>query len=186
VASSKVSDIERWVKDLSIPFIAEVSGDNYATYAQCGKPLSYLFLDPTHEKKEEYINRVKSVAEKYYGKVNFVWIDAIKFGDHAKSLNLQEVHWPGFVIHDIEKQLKYPYDQSQEITAEGVGDWVAQFVDGKLVPQLKSQPVPEKQDENVYTVVGKNFDQVVYDDTKDVFLELYATWLVMVIPPLDR
>jgi len=179
VASSKVADIEQWIKDLSVPLVDEVSGENYAVYAQSGKPLAYLFLDPSHEKKEEYINSLRPIAEQYKGKIHLVWIDAIKFGDHAKALNLQEIKWPSFVVHDLEKQLKYPYDQSLEVTSEGVADWVRQYLDGKLVPQLKSQAVPASQDDNVYTVVGKNFEEVVFDDSKDVFLELYATWYVV-------
>jgi protein disulfide-isomerase A1 len=108
--------------------------------------------------------------------MNFVWIDAVKFGDHAKALNLAEVKWPAFVIQDLEKQLKYPFDQSKEVTADGAGDWVEQYLSGKLQPQLKSEPIPETQDESVYTLVGKNFDDVVFDDAKDVFIEFYATW----------
>ena len=43
-------------------------------------------------------------------------------------------------------------------------------------PELKSEPIPESQDEPVLVLVGKQFDEVVFDDSKDVFLELYASW----------
>jgi protein disulfide-isomerase A1 len=112
--------------------------------------------------------------------MNFVWIDAIKFADHAKALNLVEAKWPSLVIQDIEKQLKYPLDQSKEFTTEVVESWVKQYLDGELQPQLKSQPIPANQDEPVYVLVGKTFDEVVYDDSKDVFVEFYATWSVMI------
>ena len=36
--------------------------------------------------------------------------------------------------------------------------------------------MPAEQDEAVYTVVSKSFEDVVYDDDKDVFMEFYATW----------
>lgn len=173
-------DIEDWLKELSIPVIDEVSGENYATYASSEKPLAYLFIDPTSDKKEEQIAAVKPIAQKYKSKINFVWIDAIKFGDHAKALNLQEASWPSFVVQDLATQLKYPYDQSKAVTSEGVSDWVVKYLDGKLEPSLKSQPIPETQDESVYTLVGKEFDQVVFDDSKDVFVEFYASWFVLV------
>ena len=179
VASSKVADIEEWVKDLAIPILDEVSGENYAVYAQSPKPLAYLFLDPTDEKKQEYINAVKPVATRYKNKINFVWIDAVKFGDHAKALNLPEAKWPSFVIQELSTQLKYPHSQNQAVSGESVTHWVERYLDGKLEPELKSQPIPESQDESVYTVVGKNFEEVVFDDSKDIFLELYATWYVV-------
>ncbi|CAF4035415.1 unnamed protein product, partial [Rotaria magnacalcarata] len=40
---------------------------------------------------------------------------------------------------------------------------------------IKSQPVPEQTDD-VKVVVGKNFNDIVNDDTKDVLIEFYAPW----------
>ncbi|KAF8897574.1 protein disulfide isomerase [Infundibulicybe gibba] len=176
VSSATLQDLEDWIKELAIPIIDEVSGDNYAIYAESPKPLAYLFVDPTSEEKDAQIAAIKPIAQKYKTKVNFVWIDAVKFGDHAKALNLQEVKWPAFVLQELSTQLKYPFDQSKDITAEGVSDWVSQYLDGKLEPKLKSQPIPEKQDENVFELVGQQFEEVVFDDSKDVFVEFYASW----------
>jgi protein disulfide-isomerase A1 len=176
IAEAKSTDFSDWLKDAAVPTMDEVSGENYAVYAQSEKPLAYLFLDPSNEAKDEQIAKVKAVASKYKSKVNFVWIDAIKFGDHAKALNLHEAKWPSFVIQDMVKQLKYPFDQTQEITTEAINSYVERYLDGDLKPELKSEPVPESQDESVYVLVGKEFDQVVFDDSKDVFVEFYASW----------
>ncbi|TFK89825.1 protein disulfide isomerase [Polyporus arcularius HHB13444] len=176
IASAQVKDIESWIGDLSIPIIDEVGAENYQTYATSGKPLAYLFVDPTDEKHNEYVDSIKPIAAKYKSKVNFVWIDAIKYGDHARALNLLESKWPSFVIQDLQKQLKYPYDQSKEVAPEDVEEQVQLFLDHKLEPQLKSQPIPEVQDEPVFNLVGKQFEEVVFDDDRDVFVEFYASW----------
>ena len=176
VSSATVEEIETWVKELSVPVLAEVNAENYMTYAQSGKPLAYLFVDPSSEAKDEYIERVRAVALEHKGRINFVWIDAIKFGDHAKALNLVEPTWPRFVLQDLEKQLKYPLKQTTELTTDAVKEFVASFVAGDLEPTMKSQPIPDSQDEAVYNLVGEEFDQVVFQDDKDVFVEFYATW----------
>jgi len=176
VVSATANDLEGWIKELSVPLLDQVNAENYQVYAQSGKPLAYLFLDPSDPKRDEAVGLLKPVAAKYKGKVNFVWIDAVQFGDHAKALNLAEAKWPAFVIQDLEKQLKYPYDQSQVYSPEAVDALVAKYVEGKLEPTLKSQPIPDKQDESVFDLVGKQFDEVVFDDSKDVFVEFYATW----------
>lgn len=44
------------------------------------------------------------------------------------------------------------------------------------MPMLKSEPVPEIQASLVKTIVGKSFDEIVRDPTKDVFVEFYAPW----------
>ncbi|ESK96047.1 protein disulfide isomerase [Moniliophthora roreri MCA 2997] len=176
IADAQVSDIEEWVQDLSIPIIDEVNAENYGIYAQSSKPLAYLFLDPTAADKDEHIAKIKPVAEAFKSKMNFVWIDAIKFGDHAKALNLAEAKWPSFVVQDLEKQLKYPFDQSKDVTTDGARAWVEAYLAGELQPELKSEPIPEKQDEPVFVLVGKQFEEVVFDDSKDVFIEFYASW----------
>jgi protein disulfide-isomerase A1 len=176
VTSATVETFEDWIAELSIPVIDEVTAENYMSYAQSGKPLAYLFVDPTSENKDEYIERVRAVALEHKVKINFVWIDAIKFGDHAKALNLPESLWPSFVVQDLGNQLKYPVDQKTEITTAVVKDWVESFVAGTLEPTLKSQPVPETQDEAVFNIVGKEFDKVVSHSDKHIFVEFFASW----------
>jgi protein disulfide-isomerase A1 len=176
IADATHEEIGNWVKEMAVPIVDEVGAENYATYAVSGKPLAYLFLDPTDAGKDAAIEMMRPVAQKYRGKINFVWIDAIKFGDHAKALNLNEVKWPAFVIQDLGQQLKYPLDQSAAVTAAAIEELAEGYVKGSLQPSLKSQPIPESQDEPVFELVGKQFDQVVFDDKKDVFVEFYATW----------
>ncbi|GLB33852.1 putative thioredoxin [Lyophyllum shimeji] len=176
ISSTTSKDLGDWLAELAIPVIDEVNAENYALYADNPKPLAYLFLDPTAEGKDAAIAAIKPIAQKYKSKVNFVWIDAIKFGDHAKALNVPEPKWPAFVVQDLQKQLKYPMDQSKEYAPEAADAFVEQYLAGKVEPTLKSQPIPESQDEAVYTVVGKSFDDVVLDDSKDVFIEFYASW----------
>lgn len=179
VAAATPKEIADWIKDLSIPIIDEVGAENYQLYATSGKPLAYLFLDPTKGDKDEQLAKMKPIAEKFRGKVNFVWIDSVKFIDHGRALNLNGNNWPAFVIQDLEKQLKYPFDQEKEVTADAVEAWTSDFVSGKLEPQLKSEAIPATQDEPVFTLVGKQFEEVVFDDKKDVFVEFYAPWLAL-------
>jgi protein disulfide-isomerase A1 len=174
--------MEEWLAEMAVPILDEVNGENYGLYANSPKPLAYLFIDINDEKSDEQIAMVKPIAAKYKSKINFVWIDAVKFVDHGKALNLNEPKWPAFVIQNLEKQLKYPIPQSKELTAELVTEQVVKYLDGALVPDLKSQPIPEAQDESTFTLVGKQFDEIVFDDKKDVFVEFYATWSVISCP----
>lgn len=181
ITSASVKDIEEWIQELSVPVIGEVNAENYAVYAASSKPLAYLFVDPSDEAHKEHIESIRPIAAEHKSKVNFVWIDAIKFGDHAKALNLQEPVWPSFVIQDLTKQLKFPFDQNIRITPERIAEMLENFHAGKLEPELKSQPIPATQDESVYNLVGKEFDKVVMDKSKDVFVEFYASWYAALV-----
>jgi protein disulfide-isomerase A1 len=51
------------------------------------------------------------------------------------------------------------------------------ILDGSVKPDFSSQEIPENDvDEGVKVVVGKSFDKIVLDETKDVLLEVYAPW----------
>ncbi|KAF8528674.1 thioredoxin-like domain-containing protein [Gautieria morchelliformis] len=176
VASLTVEDIETFIKDNSMPLVDEVGADNYQFYAESGLPLAYLFLDPATNNPEEHVANLRPLAKAHKGKLNFVWIDATKFSEHAKALNIQEPKWPAFVIQDLSQQLKYPLEQNEDVTASRVAAWVQRYLAGDLKPQLKSQSVPESQDESVFTLVSNQFDDVVFNDDKDVFVEFYAPW----------
>jgi len=62
------------------------------------------------------------------------------------------------------------------ISEKSLSDWVQEWVDGKLNANIKSQEIPESSDEAVKVIVGKTFDTVVNDKTKDVLVEFYAPW----------
>lgn len=48
------------------------------------------------------------------------------------------------------------------------------FFAGNLIPRLKSQPKPQKQEGPVTIVVGKTFEKIVLDKERDVLIQLYT------------
>lgn len=63
-----------------------------------------------------------------------------------------------------------------EITEENIIAFANEWTEGKLTATLKSEEIPAEQKDNVYTLVGKSFDSIVMDPTKDVLVEFYAPW----------
>jgi protein disulfide-isomerase A1 len=118
---------------------------------------------------------LKALAEKHKGKINFATIDAKAFGAHAGNLNLEVGKWPAFAIQDTVKNQKFPFSGS-EISEKHVGEFVQDYVDGKIEPSVKSEPIPEKQEGPVTVIVAKNYKDIVLDDKKDVLVEFYAPW----------
>jgi protein disulfide-isomerase A1 len=167
--------VEKFVSTASIPLIGEVGPETYAGYMATGIPLAYIFAD-TEEERTRIATLLKPVAEKHRAAVSFATIDAKSFGAHAGNLNLKVDQWPAFAIQDTVGNKKFPYDQDAEITAELIGKFVQDFVDGKVEPSIKSEPIPEKQEGPVQIVVAKNYHDIVLDDSKDVLIEFYAPW----------
>lgn len=65
-----------------------------------------------------------------------------------------------------------------EFSMDSFEQFVKDVQAGKLDPWMKSEPIPEDNDEpgKVKIVVAKNFDEIVNNEDKDVLIEFYAPW----------
>ncbi|ODQ67669.1 protein disulfide isomerase [Nadsonia fulvescens var. elongata DSM 6958] len=157
----------------SMPLIGEVNANTFSNYAQSGIPLCYLFIDD----EEDLVRITKWVeprAKELKGKVFFAVLDAKLYGGHAENVNLKQ-EFPALVVQNFETDKKYVLDQSLEVTEKSIKAYLDSFVSGELEPTVKSEPIPETQGP-VYTIVGKNYDDVVLNSKKDVLVEFYAPW----------
>lgn len=68
------------------------------------------------------------------------------------------------------------YKLNEEFSPESFEQFARDLVANKLEAFVKSEPIPESNPDAVKTVVAKNFDQIVNDETKDVLIEFYAPW----------
>jgi len=168
--------LSEFVETESIPLMDDIGPNNYSRYMDAGLPLVYLFTSSPEEKKTAGAV-VEPFAKKYKGKMNFVHIDAMKFGGHAPYLNAEQ-KWPALVVHNksATTDLKYPFPQDKPLDAAVVDKYFADFASGTLKPKFKSEPVPETNDGPVFTVTHSTYEKIVLDKSKDVLLELYAPW----------
>ncbi|SPC65691.1 probable proteine disulfate isomerase [Ustilago sp. UG-2017b] len=165
-----------FLKAQSIPLIDELSADNFMNYADSGLPLAYFFSDPESKDLESQIESLKPIAKANKGKLNFVWIDAVKYSAHAKALNIQGENWPAFAIQDIEGNLKYPLEDLSGDLVGKITDFVSKYNSGAIKPSIKSEPIPKDQDGPVHVLVADEFDAILGDDSKDKLIEFYAPW----------
>jgi protein disulfide-isomerase A1 len=138
-----------------------------------------LFVSKKGDDFQAKFDVFKEVAPAYKGKVLFIYINT----DEEDNLRILEFfgikveECPTYrYIHLGEDMLKYKPDTS-DITAATVGDFLKGIEDGTRQPHLNSEEIPEDWDSKpVKVLVGKNFDQVARDKTKNVLVEFYAPW----------
>jgi protein disulfide-isomerase A1 len=131
--------LESFLKAESIPLIDEVGPENFMTYAEANIPLAYYFTDPESTTKAADLEALKPLAKKYKGKLNFVWIDAIKFVNHAKGLNLQGEDWPSFAIQDVQASTKFPLEDLGKDAPAAIAEFVEKFIKCEVLPSSRSQ-----------------------------------------------
>lgn len=122
---------------------------------------------------------IKKIANDHRGKLYFVITDIIegieeRLADYLGVIqkDLPQLRITNVISDDIIKH--YIFDK--ELTEDNIRTWINQFLNNELMPTLKSEDIPETQNEQVYKVVGKTFNEIVYNPNKHVLLEYYASW----------
>jgi protein disulfide-isomerase A1 len=144
---------------------------------QDGIPLGYIFT-VTSDERARLSKMVEPLAKKYKDKIQFGTVDVETFGSLADDLHLENNHWPAFAIREPVTNLRFPLNDCQELSEQKLDKFLADFMNGKLKPTIKSQPLPEMQKGPVIDVVALNYDDIVVNNEKDVLIEFYTQWCV--------
>jgi len=140
-------------------------------------PGIFLYRDRNAENTAEFDRIMSSVASQVQGKIQVIVTDITEGLETrlAEYIGITSKDLPTVRIHDTRVDLK-KYNMEGEITEANVLAFVNNWEAGTLRPRLKSEEIPEKQEGDVVVLVGKSFDSIVLDDTKDVLVEFYAPW----------
>ncbi|KAG6415411.1 hypothetical protein SASPL_122822 [Salvia splendens] len=172
----KKSEIAKFVSANKLPIVITFSRESASMIFE--SPIKkQVLLFATSNNSQEAFQAFQEAANLFKGKLIFVYVDvgnedvgkpvADYFGitgDDPKVL--------GYVASEETK--KFVFDG--EVTLETIKTFGEAFVEDKLKPFYKSDPIPENNDGDVKIVVGNNFDDIVLDESKDVLLEIYAPW----------
>ncbi|OIV96659.1 hypothetical protein TanjilG_09201 [Lupinus angustifolius] len=173
-----VEALEKFVEESSSPLVTVFNND------PSNHPYVVKFFNSPHAKAMLFVNftaeGVESLKSKYREAAALYQKEGISFlvGDVEASQNafqyfgLQEDQVPLIIIqqNDGKKFLK------PHLEAEHISTWLKEYKDGKVAPHVKSEPIPESNNEPVKVVVGKSLQDIVFNSGKNVLLEFYAPW----------
>nr|CAB3445189.1 unnamed protein product [Digitaria exilis]CAB3448465.1 unnamed protein product [Digitaria exilis]CAB3503199.1 unnamed protein product [Digitaria exilis] len=138
-------------------------------------PLILLFAVANESSK--FLPIFKEAAKSFKGKLLFVFVerDNEEVGEPVANyfgITGQETTVLAYTGNEDAKK----FFLDGEVSLDAIKDFAEGFLEDKLTPFYKSDPVPESNDGDVKIVVGKNLDRIVLDESKDVLLEIYAPW----------
>ena len=163
------SALSQFVGANSLPLIGEIGPHNYKKYVDRNVPLVWIFIDYQDAEQVAALETFKSAAKEFSTKLAFAKLDGNKWAQHAKSFGLESAT-PGIVIEDRTSRKKFAYPAGSKLTATDFEAFLKSFEAKTLQPIFKSEPIPADNTAPVTILVGKNFDQVVLDNDKDVFV----------------
>merc|ERR1712190_663125 len=171
-------NIAKFIGSESLPLVIDFNHET-AQKIFSGEVKSHflMFSSAKAEDHADKLEKLRSLAKKYKGKMLFVTINTDE-EDHKRILEffgITESELPTYrAIKLGEDMAKYKPEDDKFENAE---QFVTDFMEGKLKQHLMSQEIPEDWDkEGVKVLVGKNFQEVALNAEKDVLVEFYAPW----------
>jgi protein disulfide-isomerase A1 len=136
-----------------------------------------VLLFVTSNDTEKFLPAFQEASKSFKGKLIFVLVETDN-EDVGKSVSeyfgISGSDPKVLAYTGNEDGRKFIFDG--EVTVAKIKAFGEDFLEDKLKPFFKSDPVPETNDGDVKIVVGNNFDEIVLDESKDVLLEIYAPW----------
>ncbi|XP_074538670.1 protein disulfide-isomerase A2 [Halichoeres trimaculatus] len=159
---------------LIIPFSQEVADKIFSSSILLH---TLLFINSSVESQTALIGESKAVAKKFDGKMLFISIDVIDALSHVlKYFGVSGADVPTARIINMGTEKKFAIP-SGDLTPKSLEKLCQEVIDDTAQPYFRSEEIPEDWDkEPVKVLVGKNFDSVTLDPTKNVFVEFYAPW----------
>ncbi|MED6123471.1 disulfide-isomerase [Stylosanthes scabra] len=174
----KVEALEKFVEESSIPVVTVFNNDpsNHpfvVKFFNSPNAKAMLFLNFTSDNAEALKSKYREAAEEYRSQgVSFLVGDVEASQGAFQYFGLKEEDVPLIIIqHNDGKKFFKPTLEPDHLTT-----WLKEYKDGKVAPYLKSEPIPETNNEPVKVVVANNFEDIVFKSGKNVLLEFYAPW----------
>jgi protein disulfide isomerase len=144
-----------------------------------GRSKSAIFL--IKSKSDKSLDDIfNNVAGNYRGKLIFV------VTGNKEELESRLMEYFGLTDSDLphiricevlkgEENVKF-YVNTDAVNQENIINFINNFFEGKLSPFYKSEEIPAEQNEKVFYLVGKQFNEKVINSQVNVLVEFYAPW----------
>ncbi|XP_066329067.1 protein disulfide isomerase-like 1-4 [Miscanthus floridulus] len=172
----KASAIANFVSANKLPLVTTLTQETSPSIF--GNPIKkQILLFAVASESSKFLPIFKEAAKPFKGKLLFVFVerDNEEVGEPVADyfgITGQETTVLAYTGNEDAKK----FFLDGEVSLEAIKDFAEGFLEDKLTPFYKSEPVPESNDGDVKIVVGKNLDLIVLDESKDVLLEIYAPW----------
>ena len=135
---------------------------------------SIVFLLTTEKEKRKYEKFMLNNAKKYRKNgLYFCLVDYEKETGIIQFIKHPGKNYPKVAIVDYQYGEFRKWYFNSTFNEKKVSDFFQDYVNGKYKAEMKSEKIPNEQNE-VYKIVGKTFMKEVIENDKDVFVKFYS------------
>merc|ERR1712194_300044 len=180
VEASTQEEMEKAFTANTFPLYGALDGETFGKYMEAGNGMVWTLLEMTadnvSEKVEESREMMTAIAKELSeDKYSVSHTNTVEFKKVLESM-FGITSFPKIVVQTkCGDKKNFIYDG--EMTKEGIMGFVTKVKTGEIKPNLKSEEPPEEpQADPVKVITGKTVESLVFDDQRDVLLEIYAPW----------
>ncbi|CAI9291448.1 unnamed protein product [Lactuca saligna] len=169
--------LEKFVEEATIPTVTVFNLDpkNHPfviKFFNTPNAKAMLFVNFSSKPFGAFESKYQDIANEHKGKgISFLIGDVEASQGAFQFFGIKEDHVPVMVINDDKEKYVKPNVEPHHLES-----WLKEYKDGKVTPYVKSEPVPEVNNQPVKVVVADNFNDIVFKSGKNVLLEFYAPW----------
>ncbi|KAL4685561.1 hypothetical protein H8959_001158, partial [Pygathrix nigripes] len=177
--STNKQELNRVIKQHLTDFVIEYNAENkdliYELYIMSHM---LLFVSKSSESFGIIIQHYKLASKEFQNKILFILVNADEPRNRRvfEYFRVAEVDIPSVQILNLSSDARYKMP-SDDITYENLKKFGRSFLSKNAKKHQSSEEIPKHWDQGlVKQLVGKNFNIVVFDKEKDVFVMFYAPW----------
>merc|ERR1712018_517565 len=177
--SATYKEIINFIRTNSVPLVGWRNKRNEFKYHE--RPLIVIYYDVNYAhqftKDTQYIrNKVVLVARNFVGSnLKFAISNEEEYAEEIKALGFEDSGADVNIGCFSEKQ-KFRMKVTDEFEAEDLAEFIEDLRLGKMMPYMKSLPVPKSQEGNVLKIVANNYEKEVHRVKKDAVVFFHAPW----------
>ncbi|XP_070811522.1 protein disulfide-isomerase A2 [Pituophis catenifer annectens] len=171
-------DLAQFISVQSLDLVMEFTNKNSSKIFGAKIPNHLLlFINKSVDSQLGLLDSFREGATAFRGQVLFLLVDVSGEGAGVlQYFGLKAHDAPALRFINIAANKKYRL-ATEGLTAHGLHTFCQEVLQGKIQPHLMSEEIPnDRNEKQVKVVVGKNFEQVAFDETKNVFVKFYAPW----------
>ncbi|XP_022993484.1 protein disulfide-isomerase-like [Cucurbita maxima] len=170
--------LEKFIEESSIPLVTVFDNDpnNHvylSKFFNSPNDKAMLFLNYTSEVADSLKSKYREVAEQYKGEgISFLIGDSQSSQAALNYFGLKEEQVPVLLV---QKNDRFKF-VNFNVEADQIAPWMKDYKNGNVPQFVKSEPIPESNNEPVKVVVADSLQDIVFKSGKNVLLEFYSPW----------
>ncbi|CAM8951902.1 unnamed protein product [Rhodiola kirilowii] len=173
-----VEALQKFVEESTVPLVTVFDNDQsnhpyLSKYFNSPADKAMVFLNFTDSLFESFKSKVHELATQYKGKGPIFLVGDVDAAKNALDYFGLKAEQAPLIIIQTNDNVKF---LKAQVNPDGLAPWVKGYLAGEVKPFIRSEPIPQTNDEPVKVVVTDSLDDFVLKSNKNVLLEFYAPW----------